>query len=260
MIILSKNDIKQLGYMVVEDFKRQYLGTALGGFWGVINPIVLTALYCLVFELGLKAKTDTGVNFSFWLMAGIIPYFYFSEALGKGTGSFVEYGYLIKKMVFRFSFIPLFKIFSSFLIHFFFILLVAGLSLFLGQKFSISFFGLCYFSFCLVALVIPICYLTASIQVFLRDASQIVGIILQLFFWGTPIFWNSNIIPEKYMIISHVNPLSYIVEGYRNSFIWGERLSIDPGRTMFFWCEVVCLAFISLYFYRRLSRHFTDAL
>jgi len=260
MFLPSKNDIKQLGYMVIEDFKRQYLGTALGGFWGVINPIVMTALYCLVFELGLKAKADSGVNFSYWLMAGIIPYFYFSEALGKGTSSFVEYGYLIKKMVFRFSFIPLFKIFSSFLIHLFFILLVLGLSLFFGQKFNISFFGLCYFSFCLIALVIPICYLTASIQVFLRDVAQIVGIILQLLFWGTPIFWSSNIIPEKYMFINHVNPLFYIVDGYRNSFIWGKQLSVDSVGTMVFWCEVVCLSFISLFFYRRLSRHFTDAL
>ena len=110
-------------YLAKNDFKTKYAGSYLGIVWAFVQPIVTICLYWFVFELGFRSTAVDDAPFVLWLMAGLVPWFFFSEALINATNCFIEYSYLVKKVVFNISVLPLVKIISSLFVHVFFVLL-----------------------------------------------------------------------------------------------------------------------------------------
>ena len=109
------------------DFKTKYAGSYLGIIWAFIQPIVTVLVYWFVFQKGLKAagmntKTGVEVPYVLWLISGLVPWFFFQDALSTGTNALLEYSYLVKKVVFKISILPIVKIISSLFVHCFFIL------------------------------------------------------------------------------------------------------------------------------------------
>ena len=112
------------------DFKTRYAGSYLGIIWAFVQPIVTIIVYWFVFEKGLKVGNTTtkdglAVPFVLWLTAGMVPWFFFSEALNNGTNALVEYKYLVQKVVFNISVLPVIKILAALYVHLFFIGFVA---------------------------------------------------------------------------------------------------------------------------------------
>ena len=108
------------------DFKTRFAGSYLGIVWAMIQPIVIVLVYWFVFEKGLSAgavlaKSGIEVPFVLWLTSGLVPWFYFSEALSMGTNTLLEYNYLVKKVVFQIDILPLVKVISAVFIHVFFV-------------------------------------------------------------------------------------------------------------------------------------------
>ena len=106
------------------DFKTRYAGSYFGTFWAFVQPVVTILVYWFVFSVGFRSNTDElGVPFVLYLVAGIVPWFFFSDALSGGTNSLLEYNYLVKKVVFNISVLPVVKIISALFVHGFFVLL-----------------------------------------------------------------------------------------------------------------------------------------
>ena len=106
------------------DFKTKYAGSYFGIIWAFVQPIVTILIYGFVFGLGLKmTPQSTEYPFVLYLIAGIVPWFFFSDAWVSATNCLIEYSYLVKKMVFKISILPVVKVISSLFVHFFFILL-----------------------------------------------------------------------------------------------------------------------------------------
>ena len=115
-----------------------------------------------------------------------------------------------------------------------------------------------YYSFCTFALVLAISYTTCSVVVYFRDLQQIVNIGLQLGMWATPVLWNIGQMSENGQMVLKINPLVYIVEGYRSA-IYGEQwFWEDFYSTMYFWIITVVLFVIGTLVYKRLKVHFAD--
>ena len=112
------------------DFKTKYAGSYLGIIWAFINPVITILIYWFVFQYGLKAGSPIkDTSFIYWLMSGLIPWFFFQDALINSTNCMLEYSYLVKKVVFKISVLPIIKIISSIFVHWAFIifLLIVGL-------------------------------------------------------------------------------------------------------------------------------------
>ncbi|MBR1852169.1 MAG: ABC transporter permease, partial [Lachnospiraceae bacterium] len=95
------------------DFKKRYAGSYLGAFWAMLQPVVTVGMYYVVFDVimgGNASRTSAQVPFVLFLTAGLVPWFYFSEALNNGTNALREYNYLVKKVVFKISILPIIKI------------------------------------------------------------------------------------------------------------------------------------------------------
>lgn len=243
------------------DFKTKYAGSYLGIIWAFVQPIVTIMIYVFVFGLGLKMQPgSTEYPFVLYLISGIVPWFFFADAWGNATNCLVEYSYLVKKMVFKISVLPVVKVISSLVVHVFFIVLAFLVFVIMGKIPGIAMIQIVYYMLCAVCLVLALTYFTASITPFFKDLSQIISIVTQLGMWLTPIMWDESIMPHWVMQILKLNPMYYVVNGYRDCFIYGTWL---PGRwenAIYFWIVVVLLAILGSRTFKKMKVHFADVL
>lgn len=245
------------------DFKKRYAGSYMGALWAMLQPVVTIALYYVVFDkiMGNSINRGTGdVPFVLFLTAGLVPWFYFSEALNSGTNALLEYNYLVKKVVFKISVLPIIKIIAATFIHVFFVCVMLVVAAVYGYYPTIYTLQVIYYSICLFLFVLALSYTTCSIVVFFRDLSQIINIGLQIGMWVTPIMWNLNLLDDKWVVILKLNPLVYIVNGYRSAVYGREWFFRDFFSTMYFWIITIVIFGIGAMIFKRLKVHFADVL
>lgn len=263
MIPYIKNILQNRNLLVEltrNDFKTKYLGSYLGVFWAIIHPAITVLVFCMVFQFGFRAVPVDDYPYAIWLISGIIAWFFFSESLGSGTHSIVENSFLVKKVAFRVSLLPVIKILSSLIVHVFFLVLVIVINWVYGYEPTVYLLQLIYYIPALIILLLGLTWFTSSVFVFFKDASQIISIIISLGFWVTPIFWAFNIVPDQYQIFFKLNPMVYIIEGYRGTLIYHEWFWSDFTGFLLFWFEVVIMLLVGISAFRRLRPQFSDVI
>ncbi|KWT94501.1 ABC transporter permease [Candidatus Magnetominusculus xianensis] len=242
------------------DFKSRYLGSFLGVLWAFVNPAVYIAILWFVFQLGFKAMPTDNVPFILWLIPGIIAWFFISDGIAGATHSILDYSFLVKKVVFRVSVLPIVKIISALYVHLFFLVFLFIVFLVYGFGISIYSLQVLYYLFASLMLVLGISWITSSVAIFFRDAGQIVQMALQFGFWLTPVFWSVKSVPQKYLFLLKLNPLYYIISGYRNSFIYKIWFWETPLLTLYYWVVTAVVLVTGLRLFRKMRPHFADML
>lgn len=243
------------------DFRVRFAGSYFGIIWAFAQPVATILVFWFVFQVGFRAAPSAqGVPYALWLAAGLTPWFFFAEGLMTATASFTDYSYLVKKVVFKIELIPVVKVVSAMFFHLAFMLVVALLSVILGNYPGLHWLQLPYYGVCMIALVLALGTLTASILPFFRDLTQLLNIVLQFGMWLTPILWRVEMIPERYRWVFKLNPVGYIVEGYRDSLFGGAWVWEHWATTLGFWSVAVLGGGFSRMIYRRLRPHFADVL
>lgn len=244
------------------DFKKRYAGSYMGAVWAMAQPVVTVVMYYIVFDkiMGNTGRGAEDVPFVLFLTAGLVPWFYFNEALNNGTNAMLEYNYLVKKVVFKISVLPIIKIIAATFIHVFFVAVLLVIAALYGYYPSVYTIQLAYYSFCLFVFVLALCYSTCAIVVFFRDLVQIINIALQIGMWATPILWDIKAVSPQWAVVLKINPLVYIVNGYRSAIYEREWFFQDFFSTMYFWIVTVVLFGVGAAVFRRLKVHFADVL
>ena len=245
------------------DFKKRYAGSYLGAVWAMVQPVVTVVMYYIVFDVIMgdgRPVADDTIPYVLFLTAGLVPWFYFNEALQNGTNSMLEYNYLVKKVVFKISILPIIKIIAATFIHVFFACVLLAIAAVYGYYPSIYTIQLVYYSFCMFILVLGICYTTCAVMVFFKDLGQIINIALQIGMWATPILWDIRTISPKAQMLVKINPLVYIVNGYRSTIFEKTWFFEDFYSTMYFWIFTVVIFGIGALVFKRLKVHFADVL
>ena len=245
------------------DFKKRYAGSYLGAVWAMVQPVVTVLMYYVVFDviMGQKVQmTDSRVPYVLFLTAGLVPWFYFSESLNYGTNALLEYNYLVKKVVFKISILPIIKIIAATFIHVFFALVLLIIACIFGYYPSFYTLQLVYYSFCMFIFVLGLSYSTCAIMVFFKDIGQIISILLQIGMWATPILWDVNSVSPSLQMIIKINPLVYIVNGYRSAIFEKTWFFEDFYSTMYFWIFTVAIFGIGALIFKRLKVHFADVM
>ncbi len=262
---------KLIWQLAKNDFKSRFSGSYLGIIWAFIQPVVTVLVYWFVFEKGLRAgginlKSGIQIPFVLWLIAGLVPWFFFQDALSGGTNALVEYSYLVKKVVFQIDILPLIKVISVSFVHLFFVGFTIILYCCYGYLPSFYTLQVVYYSAAMFMLVLGIVYMTSAIVVFFKDLGQIISIVLQVGVWMTPVMWNINSpdldLPGWVLIILKLNPMYYVVEGYRQSLI--DKVAIwDPsnwGKLLYFWIFTIVMWLLGGHIFKKLKVHFADVL
>lgn len=244
------------------DFRKRYAGSSMGALWALAQPVVTVAMYYIVFDklMGGGGRGVEDVPFVLFLTAGLVPWFYFNEALNNGTNALREYDYLVKKVVFKISILPIIKVIAATFIHVFFVAVLLIVAALYGYYPTVYTTQILYYSVCLFVFVLALCYATCAVVVFFKDLTQIIGIALQIGIWATPILWNIDSAPGEWVVVLKLNPLVYIVNGYRSAIYERSWFFEDFFSTMYFWIVTVVLFGIGVAVFKRLKPHFADVL
>ena len=259
------NSRKLIKRLSVNDFKKRYAGSYMGVVWALAQPVVTVVMYYIVFDVVFQQRAAAvagGIEMPYvlFLTAGLVPWFFFSEALMNGTTSLLEYNYLVKKVLFKISILPIVKIIAAMFIHIFFIAVMFVIACIYGYYPNIYWIQFLYYMVCEFMLVLSLSYATCSIVIFFRDLQQILVIGLQLFQWATPILWNIAIVPDDYKWIIKLIPMTYIVEGYRNTLAGDTWFFEHFYSSTYFWIFIVVTFCFGTLIFKRSKPHFADVL
>lgn len=247
------------------DFKKRYAGSYLGAVWAMAQPVVTVLMYWIVFDKVFNTRSQmiaSGVEVPYvlFLTAGLVPWFFFQEGVNHGMMAMIEYNYLVKKVVFNISVLPIIKVIGAWITHVFFIGILILVSSFYGYYPTVYTIQIVYYDLCLFLLVLALGYINCAIVVFFRDLQQIVAIILQIGMWATPILWDIHMVPDQLKPLFKLNPMVYIVNGFRMSMYSDEWFWEHFYSSAYFWILLLLLYTIGSMMFKKLKIHFADVL
>jgi lipopolysaccharide transport system permease protein len=243
------------------EFIARFARSKLGGLWMIIHPLSQVAIYALILSNVLAAKLpgiDNKYAYALYLMAGILAWNLFSEIVGRCLNVFIENGNLMKKMRFPRIALPVVVVGSCLLNNL--LLFVAVLIVFaiLGQMPSLEMLWLIPLTLAVTSLAIGIGLVLGVLNVFVRDIGQVVPIILQIWFWFTPIVYSINIIPESFRSTLNFNPMFSIVSAYHNVLVY--RTAPDLQQISITVLVALALMLLGLFLFRRAAPEMVDSL
>jgi len=258
-------DIVQSRRLILDLTKREFLsrhlGSALGLLWAFVHPAILMTIYYMVFNFALHPADIRGKPFLLWLLAGLVPWFVISEIIGGGASSITDNRFLVKKVVFRVALLPIVRLLSNLPVHFFLVLILAGIFWSYGIGPTWYSVQTLYYMCAMMVRALGWALLMSAVVPFLKDIGQIVQVILQLGFWGTPLIWNMDTLGRSWMyVVACLNPISYIVQGYRESLVYHVPFWHHPLIGAYYWTVTLAMLAIGGMVFSRLRPHFADVL
>ena len=263
----------QLLKFSLNDLKKRYAGSIAGILWAYVLPLVTILVFWFVFELGFRQQPVKGTTFILWFVPAYVAWTFANDSILQSSGALYEYSFLVKKVKFNITYLPIVKVLSSFLIHTFFIAFIFILNAIYQTPFNPNWFNVFYYTFALSILLVGLSWIASSITVFWKDFSHIINVVLQVGFWATPVFWEPTTMNEKVLNVLKFNPLYYIVEGYRHSFIPYTELNPETGEVIsssfvpfwghwkmmiYYWVFAIAVFVIGLLLFKKLSKHYAD--
>jgi lipopolysaccharide transport system permease protein/teichoic acid transport system permease protein len=246
--------------MAKREVINQYVGSAMGFVWTIVQPLVMIIVFWVVFRLGFKAKPLNDAPFAVWLTAGLCCWFFFADILNGSTSVIICNAGLIKKNPFPSHILPVVKILAALVNHCVFIFLLVGLILFQDMPFSLYYIQAVYYLLGLCLFALGLGWLTSALNPFFRDVGQFVALILQVGMWATPILWDLHMLPRNLWPFFIYNPMYYLVRGYRDSFIYFRPFWDYPFQTLLFWAITIGVLLGGAFVFKRLKPHFAEVL
>jgi lipopolysaccharide transport system permease protein len=246
---------------IVNEFRARFARSKLGGLWIIINPLSQVAIYALILSNILAAKLPGIENkyaYAIYLMAGLLAWALFDEIIGRCLNLFISQGNLMKKMSFPRITLPSIVIGSCLVNNILLFVAILGIFALLGHQFSFAMLWLIPLTLSVVVLALGIGLILGVMNVFLRDIGQVVPIVMQVWFWFTPIVYPEAIIPEQYRHLLRLNPMYAFVDAYHQILVYGQV----PALRDVFTVTVVALflMLMGLFLFRRASAEMVDVL
>lgn len=198
--------------LVQRDLKQLYKNSFLGMLWSVIHPLMQLAIYVFIFQWVLSLDVARYSSFAF---TGVLAYTWFSTALSESTGVIKNNVDLIALPGFPVAMLPVVCVTTKWLN---FVIALPLLMLVLwsdGVVFSSSLLMLPVLFVVQFGFILALAYVTSAVNVYVRDLQHVIGVLLQLYFFMTPIFYDLSAVPEAYQWIYTINPMVHLVDAYR---------------------------------------------
>lgn len=246
-------------HLACNDIKAKYANSIMGVVWVFLFPLISILVFWYVFEIGLKNPPVNDIPYIIWFVTAYVPWIFFSDIVIMGSNSLVEYNFLVKKIKFNIEYIPIIKVCSAFFVHLFFVAFLFVIYGLLGYRFNVYNLQVVYYTLATIILGINLVYLFSAVTVFFKDMTAVLNIGMQIVFWVTPILWNEEELVDSVVesVIS-VNPMRYIVNGYRDSFIYQRWFWEKTTEGFYFWGITIVLGIIANIVFRNLCPFFAD--
>ncbi len=243
------------------DISLKYVGSLLGLYWSVINPIITLVIYIIVFGVFLKVRLpgDTNIwDFALYFASGFLPWLAFQDSVMRASRSIIDNKNYIKKVPFPSEIFPVYTTLSEF------VNLFIGLGIFfilflILKGIPTIFILLLPFAIILqLMFTISLGFFLSSGAVYFRDIPAMLGPLFMIWFWATPIAYTVNLIPQEFQWIMALNPAYYMLEIYRDVLFYGKIPDIQiVGPFMIF---SAILFIFSILFFRKTKSGFGELL
>lgn len=257
-----KNYMEQTVKMARSDLVRTYRGSALGWSWALIKPVITIFIYWFAMSLGLRKGQPHGdYNYFLWLIFGMVPWFYISDMLHRGTECMRKYRYLITKIHYPVSTIPTFVSLSNLFVEFCLLSVVYILSLIMGHPPTLYHLQIIFYLFLTYAFFTSWSLFAAPISAISADFQNLVKSVVFAFLWISGIFFDVDTLENKTIAaILKVNPITYLVKGFREAFMSEAWFWEHPLRFGVFMAELLVMFLLGLWAYKRLRKDMPDVL
>lgn len=240
---------------VKKEIRGRYKNSFLGVIWSFLNPLLQIMVYAIVFPLILR---NTQENYVIFLCCGLIPWTFFSTGINRSAFTIIENGNIVKKVFFPREILPISVITSEAVNFMISTIIILAFVIFGGL--GISKYILFYPIILIVQyfLVLGISFIISSITVYLRDIQHFIGVLLQLLFYAAPVVYAPSSIPENFKWILNLNPMTYIINAYRDIFYNQVKPDFIGLGTIFVISILVCV--IGQFIFNKLQKGFAEQL
>ena len=255
---------KLIGSMVRRDMLARYRGSFGGALWTFLNPFLLMATYAFVFGVVLKTKfagDSSGIGWVLYFLAGMLPWLAFSEAVGRAPTILLEYRNFVKKLVFPLETLPANLVISGAVTETFAVLIFLGGMILSRRPIPASVVWLPALVVPQLLLTVGLCWILAALGIFMRDLGTIMGFVLTLWFFVTPICYPEASLaglPHAALQVLMANPMYQLVEGYRAVLL--ENRAPGWGVLAWLWGGSSALAVIGHGWFYKLQKSFADVI
>ncbi|WP_042143673.1 ABC transporter permease [Paucisalibacillus sp. EB02] len=243
-------------YEIKSNNKMTYLGLA----WEVINPAIQIAIYWFIFGYGIREGEEVdGDPFFQWMLSGIIIWFFFNPSIIESSKSIYQRVQMLSKMNFPMSLIPNIVIFSKFYSHIGLIIITIIILNFTGYPVTIYYLQLPVFIFATYLFIFSLSLITSTLNTFIRDLQMLLQALLRMLLYMTPILWVTFSLPDWIQRVMKLNPLYYLVEGYRAALLGKEWYILENlGYSLYFWGITLLLLVVGAKLHTTFRRRFID--
>ena len=260
IFVSNRQLIRQL---TLRQMAARYRGSALGYIWTLSHPLLMLAVYTLVFGVIFKARwgveMDDGTGaFAVIMFCGMAVFNIFSETVNGCAHCIIGNANLVKKVIFPLEFLPVVQLLSTTILGmvWFALVLLGALALGMQPGWTVLFLPVLLLPLMLIALGLG--YFVAATTVFLRDIPHLTGIATHILFFMTPIFYPESLVPERLRLILQCNPLTPLVAQTREILLFGRPP--DWHICVLLWLIGLCLCQLGLMWFMKTRKGFADVL
>lgn len=242
--------------LVKRDLKSKYKGSVLGFFWMILNPLLQLCVYTIVFSVIMRMNID---KYYLFMFVAFIPWLFFSTCLSGGTGAVFNQQDMVKKIYFPREVLPISFTISQFVnmmlsfVVVFAAVFISGIKISLQALLCLPVIMIIEFTLCL-----GITYITSALDVYFRDMGYMMNIVAMALVYLTPVFYSETMVPEKFMNLFYLNPMTPITMAYRDILYYGRMPQLNDLR-MATLIGIVVLILGHVIFWK-LQKHFIEEL
>ena len=244
-----------LWHMTVRHLRGQYKQSVLGYAWAIVNPLSQMLILSFVFSIILRISS-LDVPYPLFLLVGLVPWIFFSSTVSSATDSVVGAASLVTKVYFPREVLPTAAMLTKLVDLGFGILILIGLMVYFGHPPEWTAVWLPVLFFIHILFTLGLAFPLAALNVYFHDVRFLVGVVLTMWFYMTPVIYPVELVPDRYRILFDLNPNSLFINAYRRVLLEG----IGPGLDRVFLGTVIALLtlLIGYYLFKRMESGFAD--
>lgn len=238
---------------VKKEIRGKYKGSFLGVLWSFVNPLLQVAVYAIVFPYIMRVQTD---NYLIYLIIGIIPWTFFTTVINQGMITVRMNAGIIKKVYFPREILPISVALSGLINFLISCIIIVLFCIFGGVGITWHIIFLPLIAILQFILTLGIVFALSAINIYIKDTEYIVTFLINMLFYATPILYEASLFPEKIRWILYLNPMTQVVEAYRNIFLYHQLP--DLGGLIYLFFIAFVLFFLGLLIFRKLEKGFAE--
>lgn len=247
--------------MARRDILARYRGSFGDVVWTVLNPLLLMGTYFFVFGVVLHTRfgpDQSSTGFALYFLAGMLPWLAFSEPAGRSPHVVLEHRNFVKKLIFPLETLPVNQVVSGFVTEMFALGVFLVALLVIRGSIPLTVMWLPVLIVPQLLFTLGVCWFLAALGAYLRDLGQIIGFVLTLWFFVTPICYPETNLPAGSLFILGKNPMYVLVRGYRAIFL--EHHAPPGGATLKLWLVAMVVFLVGHGCFFKLRKTFADVI